>query len=199
MGQRPWSMGIQVKERNMGKKENRQLIGLRMRSSEIKRRRSELDKKYGRIDGVCPICGKLIRKPRRGPTARFCSRSCRQAYARRKQAAIEFRKDKSADLAVGQLAEQANDYREKADRIRNRTLNAQREIKQVRKTSRLACMLQLKTILERDPELIENAPSNGYVAGLMDRIDQQGRSGDAERMLRHNGYTGPIPPAGTNR
>lgn len=27
MGQRPWSMGIQVKERNMGKKENRQLIG----------------------------------------------------------------------------------------------------------------------------------------------------------------------------
>lgn len=199
MGQRPWSMGIQVKERNMGKKENRQLIGLRMRSSEIKRRRYELDKKYGRIDGVCPICGKLIRKPRRGPTARFCSRSCRQAYARRKQAAIEFRKDKSADLAVGQLAEQANDYREKADRIRNRTLNAQREIKQVRKTSRLACMLQLKTILERDPELIENAPSNGYVAGLMDRIDQQGRSGDAERMLRHNGYTGPIPPAGTNR
>lgn len=192
-------MGIQVKERNMGKKENRQLIGLRMRSSEIKRRRYELDKKYGRIDGVCPICGKLIRKPRRGPTARFCSRSCRQAYARRKQAAIEFRKDKSADLAVGQLAEQANDYREKADRIRNLTLNAQREIKQVRKASRLACMLQLKTILERDPELIENAPSNGYVAGLMDRIDQQGRSGDAERMLRHNGYTGPIPPAGTNR
>ena len=192
-------MGIQVKERNMGKKENRQLIGLRMRSSEIKRRRYELDKKYGRIDGVCPICGKLIRKPRRGPTARFCSRSCRQAYARRKQAAIEFRKDKSADLAVGQLAEQANDYREKADRIRNLTLNAQREIKQVRKASRLACMLQLKTILERGPELIENAPSNGYVAGLMDRIDQQGRSGDAERMLRHNGYTGPIPPAGTNR
>ena len=196
MDQRPWSMGIQVKERNMGKKENRQLIGLRMRSSEIKRRRYELDKKYGRIDGVCPICGKLIRKPRRGPTARFCSRSCRQAYARRKQAAIEFRKDKSADLAVGQLAEQANDYREKADRIRNRTLNAQREIKQVRKINRLACMLQLKTILERDPELIENAPSNGYVAGLMDRIDQQGRSGDAERMLRYNGYTGPIPTGG---
>ena len=138
----------------MGKKENRQLIGLRMR---------------------------------------FCSSSCRQAYARRKQAAIEFRKDKSVDLAVGQLAEQANDYREKADRIRNRTLNAQREIKQVRKTSRLACMFQLKTILERDPELIENAPSNGYVAGLMDDIDRQGRSGDAERLLRHNGYTGPIP------
>lgn len=192
MGQRPWPMDVQVRS-DMGKKENRQLIGLRMRASEIKRRRHELDKKYGRIDGVCPICGKLIRKPKRGPTARFCSSSCRQTYARRKQAAIEFRKDKSTDLAVGQLTEQANDYREKADRIRNRTLNAQQEIKQIRKTSRLACMFQLKTILERDPELIENAPSNGYVAGLMDDIDRQGRSGDAERLLRHNGYTGPIP------
>ena len=183
----------------MGKKENRQLIGLRMRASEIKRRRYELDKKYSRIDGVCPICGKLIRKPKRGPTARFCSSSCRQTYARRKQEAIEFRKNKSANLAVGQLTEQANDYRGKADRIRKRNLNAQQEIKQVRKTSRLACMFQLKTILERDPELIANAPSDGYVAGLMDDIDRQGRSGDAERLLRHNGYTGPIPSAGTNR
>lgn len=89
--------------------------------------------------------------------------------------------------------DQANDYRGKADRIRKRNLNAQQEIKQVRKTSRLACMRQLKTILERDPELIGNAPSDGYVAGLMDDIDRQGRSGDAERLLRHNGYTGPIP------
>ena len=54
-------------------------------------------------------------------------------------------------------------------------------------------MLQLKTILERDPELIANAPSNGYVAGLMDDIDRQGRPGDVERLLRHNGYMGPIP------
>ena len=94
---------------------------------------------------------------------------------------------------MGQLTEQVNDYRGKADRIRKRNLNAQQEIKQVRKTSRLACMFQLKTILERDPELIENAPSNGYLAGLMDDIDRQGRPGDAERLLRHNGYTGPIP------
>ena len=54
MGQRPWPMDVQVRS-DMGKKENRQLIGLRMRASEIKRRRYELDKKYGRIDGVCPI------------------------------------------------------------------------------------------------------------------------------------------------
>lgn len=183
----------------MGKKEDRQLIGLRMRASEIKRRRHELDKRYGRIDGICPICGKLIRKPKRGPTARFCSRSCRQTYAQRKQAAIDFKKNKSAELALDQLTKQGGDYRKRADGKRESTLNAQREIKSARKTSRFSCMFQLKTILERDPELIANAPSNGYVAGLMDRIDQQGRSGDAERMLRHNGYTGPIPPAGTNR
>lgn len=177
----------------MGKKEDRQLIGLRMRASEIKRRRHELDERYGRIDGICPICGKLIRKPKRGPTARFCSRSCRQTYAQRKQDAIDFKKNKSADLAVGQLAEQANDYREKADRIRNRTLNAQREIKQVRKISRFSCMFQLKTILSYKPELIEQATANGYVANLMRAIDQHGTQGDAERMLRHLGYTGPIP------
>ena len=91
----------------MGKKEDRQLIGLRMRASEIKRRRHELDERYGLIDGICPICGKLIRKPKRGPTARFCSRSCRQTYAQRKQDAIDFKKNKSAELALDQLTKPA--------------------------------------------------------------------------------------------
>lgn len=54
-------------------------------------------------------------------------------------------------------------------------------------------MLQLKTILEHKPELIEQATANGYVANLMRAIDQHGTQGDAERMLRHLGYTGPIP------
>ena len=101
----------------MGKKEDRQLIGLRMRASEIKRRRHELDERYGLIDGICPICGKLIRKPKRGPTARFCSRSCRAAYARRKQDAIDFKKNKSAELALDQLNRQGGDYRKRATRI----------------------------------------------------------------------------------
>lgn len=100
----------------MGKKEDRQLIGLRMRASEIKRRRHELDERYGRIDGICPICGKLIRKPKRGPTARFCSRSCRQTYAQRKQAAIDFKKNKSAELALDQLTKQGGGLSEKGRR-----------------------------------------------------------------------------------
>lgn len=54
MGQRPWPMDVQVKERNMGKKENRQLIGLRMRASEIKRRRHELDKSTAGSMGYVP-------------------------------------------------------------------------------------------------------------------------------------------------
>ena len=36
----------------MGKKEDRQLIGLRMRASEIKRRRHELDERYGSMEYV---------------------------------------------------------------------------------------------------------------------------------------------------
>ena len=170
----------------MGKKEDRQLIGLRMRASEIKRRRHELDERYGRIDGICPICGKLIRKPKRGPTARFCSRSCRAAYVRRKQ-------DKSAELALDQLNRQGGDYRKRADGKRESTLNAHKEIKNVRKASRFSCMFQLKTILSYKPELIEQATANGYIANLMRAIDQYGSQGDAERMLRHLGYTGPIP------
>lgn len=177
----------------MGKKEDRQLIGLRMRAAEIKRRRHELDERYGRIDGICPICGKLIRKPKRGPTARFCSRSCRAAYARRKQDAIDFKKNKSAELAFDQLTRQGGDYRKRAEAKRESTLNAQKEIKNVKKTSRFSCMLQLKTILSYKPELIEQATANGYIANLMRAIDQYGSQGDAERLLRHLGYTGPIP------
>lgn len=177
----------------MGKKEDRQLIGLRMRASEIKRRRHELDERYGRIDGICPICGKLIRKPKRGPTARFCSRSCRAAYARRKQDAIDFKKNKSAELALDQLNRQGGDYRKRADGERESTLNAHKEIKSARKTSRFSCMFQLKAILSYKPELIGQATANGYIANLMRAIDQYGSQGDAERLLRHLGYTGPIP------
>ena len=61
------------------KLDNRQLIGTRMRASEIKRIRRKLDEEYGRIvEGVCPVCGTPIRKPRRGPTAKFCSERCRR-------------------------------------------------------------------------------------------------------------------------
>ena len=53
----------------MGKKENRQLIGLRMRASEIKRRRYDSIKSTAGSMACRPICGKLIHKPKRGPTA----------------------------------------------------------------------------------------------------------------------------------
>lgn len=105
----------------------------------------------------------------------------------------ERKKDESAEQTVSQLVRQEEDYRKRADAIRKRSLDAQKKTGRAKGIIRLSCMFQLKTILERDPELIENAPSDGYVAGLMDDIDRQGRSGDAERLLRHNGYTGPIP------
>ena len=104
----------------------------------------------------------------------------------------ERKKDESAEQTVSQLVA-GRRLSEKTDAIRKRSLDAQKKTGRAKGIIRLSCMLQLKTILERKPELIENAPSDGYVAGLMDDIDRQGRSGDAERLLRHNGYTGPIP------
>ena len=95
-----------------------------MKASEIKRRKRGLDKRYGRI---CPVCGKPIRKPRRGPTARFCGTACRQAYGRRKRALAERKKDESAEQTVSQLVRQEEDYRKRADAIRKRSLDAQKK------------------------------------------------------------------------
>ena len=117
----------------------------------------------------------------------------RQAYALREQAAADGRKRLIAEQAADRLTRSAEDYRARADVKRKRLLGAQEETKQARRSSHLACMLQLKAILEHRPELIEQATTGGYVADLMRAIDQHGTHGDAERMLRHLGYTGPIP------
>lgn len=176
------------------KLDNGQLIGTRMRASEIKRIRRKLDEKYGRIvEGVCPVCGTPIRKPRRGPTAKFCSEKCRKTYARRKQAVSRFKKEQAVNLTLKQLRQEAADYRTRADRLWTRSLFAAEETKRIKSALRISCMLQLKTILEHKPELIEQATMGGYVVDLMNEIDQYGTQGDAERMLRHLGYTGPIP------
>ena len=176
------------------KLDNRQLIGTRMRASEIKRIRRKLDEKYGRIvEGVCPVCGTPIRKPRRGPTAKFCSERCRKTYTRRKQAMSRFKKEQDMNLTLKQLRQEAADYRTRADRLWTRNLFAAEETRRIKSVLRISCMLQLKTILEHKPELIEQATANGYIANLMRAIDQYGSQGDAERMLRHLGYTGPIP------
>lgn len=162
----------------------RGFAGMSMRASVIKR---------SRLKGACRVCGKPVRKPRRGPTPRFCGSACRQAYALREQAAADGRKRLIAEQAADRLTRSAEDYRARADVKRKRLLGAQEETKQARRSSHLACMLQLKAILEHRPELIEQATTGGYVADLMRAIDQHGTHGDAERMLRHLGYTGPIP------
>ena len=159
-------------------------VGTRMRASVIKR---------SRLKGVCCVCGKPVKKPRRGPTARFCGSACRQAYALREQAAADSKKRLLVEQAADQLTRSAEDYRTRADAKRKRILCAQEETKQSKRSSRLACMLQLKAILKYEPELIEQATTGGYVVDLMNAIDQYGMQGDAERMLRHLGYAGPIP------
>ncbi|WP_137655049.1 hypothetical protein [Bifidobacterium moukalabense] len=168
----------------MVKNDMRGFAGTRMRASVIKR---------SRLKGVCRVCGKPVKKPRRGPTARFCGSACRQAYALRERAAADSKKRLLVEQAADQLTRSAEDYRTRADTKRKRILRAQEETRQSKRSSRLACMLQLKTILEYKPELIEQAATGEYVVDLMNAIDRYGMQGDAERMLRHLGYTGPIP------
>lgn len=57
-----------------------------MRASErLLRQHGNWTRRYGLIDGICPSASKLIHKPKRGPTAQFCNRSCRAAYASRRR------------------------------------------------------------------------------------------------------------------
>mgnify|MGYP000015167597 FL=1 len=104
-----------------------------------------------------------------------------------------FKKEQDMNLTLKQLRQEAADYRTRADRLWTRNLFAAEETRRIKSVLRISCMLQLKTILEHKPELIEQATTSGYVVDLMNEIDQYGTQGDAERMLRHLGYTGPIP------
>lgn len=96
-------------------------------------------------------------------------------------------------MTLKQLRQEAMDYRERADRLWKRSLFATEETKRIKSVLRITCMLQLKTILEYGPGLIEQAATGGYVVDLMNEIDQYGMPGDANRLLGHLGYTGPIP------
>ena len=57
---------------------------------------------------------------------------------------------------------------------------------------RLCLMRQAKIIVDGGPDLIGGARDGGYAGELLARIDRLGNPGDAERLLRHNGYDGPV-------
>ena len=179
--------------RGKGKGHTRKYVGLRMRTSEIKRLNREMDAKHNRIEGVCPVCGLLIRKPRRGPTARFCSERCRKTWTRKKQAALKNKRTQADVQTISRFGRTAKDYRTRADASRARVIKIQKEERQVKEIIRISCLFQLAVILDHTPELIERAPARGYVAELMDEADRYGMPGDAKRMLEHRGYTGPTP------
>lgn len=179
--------------RGKGKGHTRKYVGLRMRTSEIKRLNREMDAKHNRIEGVCPVCGLLIRKPRRGPTARFCSERCRKTWTRKKQAALKNKRTQAEVQTIRRFGRTAKDYRTRADASRARVIKIQKEERQVKEIIRISCLFQLAVILDHTPELIERAPARGYVAELMDEADRYGMPGDAKRMLEHRGYTGPTP------
>ena len=140
---------------------------------------------------VCEVCGKPVEKPRRGPTPRFCGERCRKIARRARRAARDAELDRDADRAVAGLEAQAGRLRAMAERLDHGI--DQRAPARAREDLRLCLMRQAKIIVDGGPDLIGGARDGGYAGELLARIDRLGNPGDAERLLRHNGYDGPVP------
>lgn len=184
----------------------RKFIGTRMTPADIGRaehsRRQEarirqnLDERYGPvITGVCPECGGPVRKPARGPAARFCSRSCKTAYNRRQAQREAARLAARSQSTAAMLQERGESYRARARAIRDESSRLRQEASGMRAATRTSLMCQLLTIMRADPSMIRDAAPGGHVCTLIARIDLLGEPGDAERMLRHQGYTLRMPVA----
>lgn len=183
----------QKEERQMNQsKDYRKYIGTRMSPADIRRARArEADERYGRIiEGVCPNCGKPIRKPKAGPTKRFCNDSCQNSYRQKRQHSRRLKAQKQSIDSALDFKRQSEDYLERAKRLNEQTRQLRGERRRIQEQVRLTLMTQLLFIQRGKPELIEQAPRDGYVAHLIRDIDAMGTAGDAERVLRHQGYTG---------
>lgn len=184
----------------------RKFIGTRMTPADIGRAehsrrqeariRQDLDERYGPvITGVCPECGGPVRKPARGPAARFCSRSCKTAYNRRQAQREAARLAARSQSTAAMLQERGESYRARARAVRDKSSRLRQEASGMRAAARTSLMCQLLTIMRADPSMIRDAAPGGYVCTLIARIDLLGEPGDAERMLRHQGYTLRMPVA----
>lgn len=89
----------------------------------------------------------------------------------------------------------SEEYAGRAERVREESRRFRREEYAMTGESRLTLMTQLYVIRRSRPELIAKAPAGGFVERLMTDIDECGEKGDAERMLRYQGYEGPVPSA----
>lgn len=186
----------QKEERQMNQsKDYRKYIGTRMSPADIRRARArEADERYGRvIDGVCPNCGKPIRKPKAGPARRFCDKTCKNSWQKRRQRMRRALEQDHSVEAARDFKRQSEDYLERAKRLNEQTRRLRGERRRIQEQIRLTLMTQLLFIQRGKPELIEQAPRDGYVVHLIRDIDSMGTAGDAERMLRHQGYTGAMP------
>lgn len=186
----------QKEERQMNQsKDYRKYIGTRMSPADIRRARArEADERYGRIiDGVCPNCGKPIRKPKAGPARRFCDKTCKNSWQKRRQRMRRALEQDHSVEAARNFKRQSEDYLERAKRLNGQVRQLRGERRKIQEQIRLTLMTQLLFIQRSKPELIEQAPRDGYVVHLIRDIDSMGTAGDAERMLRHQGYTGAMP------
>ena len=143
--------------------------------------------------GRCLVCGGTVRKPRRGPTPRFCSERCRSAYRRRSHLEGRLRIEEKSTSTVDDFKRRSEGYDRRSERIRDESRRMRHETSGMIGNSRLTLMTQLYVIMRNKPELIEKAPSGGFVSRLVHDIDECGERGDAEHMLRYQGYQGRVP------
>lgn len=88
----------------------------------------------------------------------------------------------------------SEDYERRAERIRDESRRMRHETSYMVGESRITLMVQLYIIMRNNPKLIETAPPGGFVSRLVRDIDNCGERGDAEHMLRYQGYQGRVPP-----
>lgn len=141
----------------------------RSRASDAKRRR---------MKRVCVNCGKPVRKPKRGPAARFCREACRKEHASRRRSHEILGKEQARSETTGRIRQRDSSERERLTEQRPRIRAMRETIGQARELRRVSLMVQLKTIAEHDPANVGPAPG-AYVAGLIRDIGE----GDAERLL----------------
>lgn len=160
----------------------------RARRVEIKRERL-----LGRALRKCVVCGTPLRKPKRGPTPKFCSEKCRKIARRGRRMMETARLGEASASTVRELRGQAGKHHDKAGRL-NRDMDSY-DMGRFKEDLRICLMRQTVAILDGDPDLIGRNGADGYVMGMLNEIDRLGKPGDAERLLRHNGYDGPMPQA----
>ncbi len=147
-----------------------------------------LDSKGNRNDKStrqCEICGKLLRKPSRGPIPRVCGTKCRQTKYRRQKAHAENQRDQAARDAAVDMSLVCADFAHRARMISQASDTMSKEITLLRAQSVETMKDMLAELARLESNTISQSTEHGLVSRLCEQIDMIGVSGDAARLLKN--------------